>query len=344
MGGVPGTGSSVQVRHLVGVLGQQTRAQHVGEQVVVAVPGAFRIERHHEQVVALELLQRAGRAGAAGHRVAQGTGELVEERSTEQERVHLAGLPGQHLVGEVVDDEPVAAGEGLDEGGHRVTLADAAEGEAGELQPGDPALRALVEGGHVGSREVEPHHLVQEVAGLGPGQPQVDCPELRELPTRAEPRQGEGRVGAGREHQVELGRGVVEEERHRLVHLGRADGVVVVEHLDPLRLRCPGGSAGHLVDEPGQGVGDRGARGVRTGRADIEAASREGRHQVGQEPGQVVVVLVQREPGDPDLSVASIELGQPVAERRGLAEAGRRGHQGETVARVEGGIELLDDA
>ena len=102
-------------RDLVGVLGEQAGAQDVGEQVVVAEPGALGVERHDEQVVALEVLQHRAAVGLAGDRVAQGTGEPVEDGGAEQELAHLGGLPGQHLVGEVVDDEPVAAGERLDE-------------------------------------------------------------------------------------------------------------------------------------------------------------------------------------------------------------------------------------
>ena len=94
---------------------------------------------------------------------------------------------------------------------------------AGELQPGDPALGALLERVHVGGGEVEPHHLVEERHGPRVRrQPQVGGPDLGELATTAQPGQGEGRVGAGRQHQVQLGGKVVEEEGHRLVHLGRA--------------------------------------------------------------------------------------------------------------------------
>ena len=158
VGGVPVAGPPVQVRHLVGVLGEQACVQHVGEQVVVAVPGALRVERDDEEVAALEVLQHPGAVGAAGDRVAQGAGEPVEDGGAEQEVADLGGLAGQHLVGEVVDDEPVAAGERLDEAGDLVALRDAAQGERGELEAGDPALGALLERVHVGGGEVQPHH------------------------------------------------------------------------------------------------------------------------------------------------------------------------------------------
>ena len=62
--GVPGAGPLVQTRHLVGVLGEQACAQDVGEQVVVAVPGALVVERDEEEVAALEVLQHPGAVGA----------------------------------------------------------------------------------------------------------------------------------------------------------------------------------------------------------------------------------------------------------------------------------------
>ena len=80
VGGVPGAGPPVQVRHLVGVLGEQARAEDVGEQVVVAVPGALGVERDEEEVAALEVLQRPGAVGAAGDGVAQGAGEVGRGR------------------------------------------------------------------------------------------------------------------------------------------------------------------------------------------------------------------------------------------------------------------------
>jgi HD superfamily phosphohydrolase YqeK len=47
----------VQVRHLVGLLVQQARTQHVREQMVVAIPPAAIVERDQEQVPAVQGLQ-----------------------------------------------------------------------------------------------------------------------------------------------------------------------------------------------------------------------------------------------------------------------------------------------
>ena len=117
----------MQVRHLVGTFGEQASVQDVGEQVVVAVPGALPVERDKKEVAALEVLQHPGAVGATGDSVTQRTGESVEDGGAEQEVADLCGLSGKNLVGEVVDDEPVAAGERLDEASDLSTLRDAAQ-------------------------------------------------------------------------------------------------------------------------------------------------------------------------------------------------------------------------
>ena len=74
---------------------------------------------------------------------------------------------------------------------------------------------------------------------------------------------------------------------------------------------------------------------------DLEADAMEGSHQVRQETRQVVVAVVEGEPPDSGVCPALIKVGEPVAEQSGLAEPGRCGHQGEPVARIESGVELL---
>src|SRR5688500_10367484 len=101
---VPVAGSLVQGWDLVRVVGKEARAENVGEQVVVAVPGAVRVERNEEEVAALEVLEHAGAVGTAGDGVAERTGEPVEHSGAEQEVADLARLSGKDLVGQVVDD------------------------------------------------------------------------------------------------------------------------------------------------------------------------------------------------------------------------------------------------
>ena len=108
---VPVARPQVQPAHVGGPLVVEVGAQHVGEQVVVPVPLAVRVERDDEQVLPLQRLQRRPSARPAGHRVAQRPGQPVEHRGVEQEPAHALRQPVEHLVAEVVDDEPVVAGE-----------------------------------------------------------------------------------------------------------------------------------------------------------------------------------------------------------------------------------------
>ena len=140
------------------------RAQRLGEEVVVAPPLPLVVERDHEEVRPLERLQLLLAVGAAGDRVAQRAGQVVEDRGVEQERPDVLGLAVEHLVDEVVEDEAVAAGERLDE---PVRVTRARRGEGRELQPGRPALGPLLERGDVARLEAEAHHVVEERRRLG---------------------------------------------------------------------------------------------------------------------------------------------------------------------------------
>ena len=115
--GEPSAGRGVQLADPVGMPGSQAGTQRVGEEVVVAVPPALVVERDDEQVLALEGLQHRLTVGATGQGVAQTAGQLVEHGGVEQERADLVRLPVQDLLDEVVEDEPMASGEGLDEPG-----------------------------------------------------------------------------------------------------------------------------------------------------------------------------------------------------------------------------------
>ena len=53
----------------------------------------------------------------------------------------MLGLAFEDLLGQKVQDVAVASGEGLDEAGEVLTVS---HGERRQLQPGDPAFRALL--------------------------------------------------------------------------------------------------------------------------------------------------------------------------------------------------------
>ena len=107
---VPGGRAPVQVGHRLRGLALELGAQQLGEQVVIAIPGVVVVERGHEEAVARQSFEQARGVDLAGHRVAQAGRELIEDRGTEQELLHVGWLAVEDLGGEVAGDlTPVAA-------------------------------------------------------------------------------------------------------------------------------------------------------------------------------------------------------------------------------------------
>ncbi len=84
--------------NVLGLLVQQARLQHVGEEVVVAIPPTPVVERDEEQVPSIERLQRRLAAALAGDGVAQRPAQPGQDRGLQQEapdvaRADAAGPP-----------------------------------------------------------------------------------------------------------------------------------------------------------------------------------------------------------------------------------------------------------
>ena len=123
-----------------------------------------------------------------GDGIAQRTAQPVENGGLQQEAAHAFRLALKNLLDQVVQHEAVAAGEGLDEaGGVRSPL----HGERRQLQAGDPAFGAGLQGGDVLRREVEAHHPVEELGGFGGGEAQVGRAQLGQLAPGTPPGQGQ---------------------------------------------------------------------------------------------------------------------------------------------------------
>ena len=84
---VPGAGPAVQLGSLHRELVEETGLQHVGEEMVVAVPPTLVVQRHQEEVVAVEQLEHRPAVGPAGDGVAQGSGHPGEDGGPEEEVV-----------------------------------------------------------------------------------------------------------------------------------------------------------------------------------------------------------------------------------------------------------------
>ena len=239
----------VQLRHQPGSLVEQARPQHVGEELVVAVPPAAVVERDEEQVPAIERLERGLAPVLAGDGVAQRAGQRVEDRRLQQEAPDLFGLAVQDLLDQVVDDVAVVPGEARDEAGDVVSPL---HRERRQLERGDPALGAPLQRGDVPRGEIQPHHLVEVGGGLVGREAQVGGADLDELAPRPQAGQRQRRVGAGGDHQVDLWGQVLQQERHPVLDVGRVDHVVVVEHQhDVARHRA------ELVEQRGEDRLDR---------------------------------------------------------------------------------------
>ena len=158
----------------------------------------------------------------------------------------------EHLVGEVVEDEPVVAGELGDE---RRRVVTALHRQRGELERSDPTLGPGLQHVDVGGREREVHGVGQVGGGFVGGEAEICSSDLEQVAVGPERSEWERRVGAGGDHEADLGWQVLEQERDRIVDLGGFDHVVVVEHED--QIDCSG------LEVVDQGGDDRLRRGGR---------------------------------------------------------------------------------
>jgi hypothetical protein len=216
----PGGRSLVQVGHPVWTSPLQPRKQQLGEQVVVAPPAAHLVQRHQEQVGRLDPLQQLLAVGPAGDRIAQRTAQPRQHRRLQQELAHLRWLTLQHLLGEVVQDVPVAAGERRHEPGR---IGAATQRQRGQLQPGDPPFGASRQRRQAGRRQLQPGGLPQQGGRLVGGEAQVGGAQLGQLPASAHPGQRQGGVGASGHHQPQLRRQPTEQQPQAPVDRWRLD-------------------------------------------------------------------------------------------------------------------------
>ena len=274
-----------------------------------------------------DLLAVAGVRGQQG--VAQGGAEPVEHAGGQQKASRRGRLAIQHLGHQVVGHQPVPAGEG---GHERGRVGPVAQGQPRQLQPRRPALGALDQGRDLRLVQAQAHARAQEGGRLLDAEGQVGRPHLDELVAGAETWQGERRVLAAGDHQVHGRWQVVEQERDRGVDGRGACEVVVVEDQ-----QTGGWQGGQVVDEDGDhDLGRRRPRGVEPGQRP-PACGRgdrlEGGDEVAEHLVEVLVALVEGEPGD-----RTVQAGDPGGQQAGLARAGR-GRQQRAPGPVEAGVE-----
>ena len=287
--------------------------QQVAKQVVVAIPVALLVERDEEQVGAVRLSEQRGTVAGARERVAQRRAHTLEDRRAHEELAHRPRGILDHLV-QVVADLAVVPRERADE---RSPVLAPAQRQRGELQPGRPALGPLPQQPDVRGGKLERQRSVQQRS-------RRDVVEAQFLRAHLDALVGgerQRRIGTTREHQLQRGRQVREQERDRRVHDLVADQVVVVEHQHD-RLR----QLRQLVDQPRQhDLGDAGA-GVGEHRQRRAAEPGRDRPQRGDhvapESDRIVVGGIERDPRErPPLDRV------PLGEQHRLPPARRCAHQ-----------------
>ena len=137
----------------------------------------------------------------------------------QQKGLHRLRLVYQRLFDQVIDERALTApgvGEKLL---HLGLGAPPLQGEGGQLQPGDPALRPAQDGGEGGGLQLPFQRHVQKVARLGGIELEVGGTQLAEQPLRPQPRERQEGIGARGEDQVEVGRAVLHEKGHGVLNM-----------------------------------------------------------------------------------------------------------------------------
>ena len=114
--------------------------QQLAEEVVVAIPLARPVERHHEAVRARERLERVRRPRRLEHGVAETAAHTIQDRGVLEELRLGLRQPGEELEAEVLGYEPVAAGEAL---GTQRACRPGPHRQRRQVQAGRPSFRSL---------------------------------------------------------------------------------------------------------------------------------------------------------------------------------------------------------
>jgi hypothetical protein len=230
---VPGARATMQDRHQIGLLIEQASMHHVGEETVVPVPLPTVVERLQEQIPAIQGRKHRLAVDLPGQRIAQRPAQPAEHRSLQQERLNRRRLTLHDFLDQIVDDDPIGPHEPVDERGHVVPPL---HRQRSQLERGDPPLGTFLERRHSPRRQLQAHHVVQVRRRFVRSEPQFGRPDLDQLTTRPQPSEWQHRIGLARDHDPQVRRHPVQQERHPVLDLARIDVVVVVEHQHDLAI------------------------------------------------------------------------------------------------------------
>ena len=225
---VPVARPTVELGHAVGLLVQEARPQHVGEELVVAIPAPPVVERDEEEVPAIERLQHRLAALVTGDGIAERASQPIQDRGLQQEAPDLLGLTVQDLVDQVVDDVAVVPGESRDEAGDVVAALDR---ERCQLEGGDPPFgpRLQRDDSSLASRSSPITSL--RYAAASSGVKRRSAARISTSSPRAR-RRASGSAGSARVviTRCSCGGRCSSRNAHPVLDVVRVDDVVVVEH------------------------------------------------------------------------------------------------------------------
>jgi hypothetical protein len=314
VGLAPGRRPPVELGDEVRLAPAQLARQQLPEQVVVAVPLAPVVERQHQEVAVLQLLQQPRRPRRGQRGVAQGPRHAVEDRGAGEERRLVLRHPVEDLGAQVVAHEPVVAPDAQAPIGLR---AAGRQCERREVEAGGPALRALDQVVHLRRPELDPG-AAQQARGLPGVHGQVVHADLRQAALGPEPGRRQGQRVARAQRQLPAVGQPEGQVRHRVQALGLGHRLQVVH--DQRHRLVHGGDGRHEQRRDRQGRVGRPQRPEHARVERLDPVERGG--EVGEQHDRVVVAVVGRHPARP----RPVELG-PLGQERGLAVAGRRHHR-----------------
>ena len=289
--------------------------------MVVAIPLAPPVERHHEAVRTRERLEPLCRPRRLEHGVAKTAAHAIQHRGVREEPRLLRRQPRQELVAEVLGHEPVIASECLGAHAFRAGL----NRQRRQVQAGRPTLRPLGQPRDLVRVELDPCSTEQQPRLLLV-QAQVLDTHLVHPSLRPPAGQRQRRLLPTRDRNLRARRNVVEQLRQRVQTGPTGDSVQIVEHQhqrapepskrspetrNPCRpARCPWACQ----------------RAERLTRERLDTVNR--CRDIAQEHHGVIVSPVQRDPRER----TRISLGPPRKKGR-LAVPGRRHHSHERRTR-----------
>ena len=166
--------------------------------MVIAKPRPPDVERDDERVLLLELVQDPSAVPRSGQMVGQLAADALEDAGARKQLAHLGRLAGHDLLEEVAGDGALAAGELRDEAPGVLV---AGQRQRGEPESSCPAFRALVQACEISVVDAERGGL-EQLRGLGFGEPEIGSADLGQLPGEPELVETELRVAAAEDEDA----------------------------------------------------------------------------------------------------------------------------------------------